>query len=126
MQALVSGRTDLHPEQLKPETYVGARIVVQGKRIATARERVLSNEALRQQPVLVSFVPKYPPICLVVEGAASSGEVDLPKAELTFALPQSRYPAVLVGGMNRRPLIAQLVGIKILCFRLPGGASCDR
>src|SRR6202008_4404044 len=46
LQALAAGvapHTDMNPVLLKPETDVGAQIIVHGKRIATARAREYAN-----------------------------------------------------------------------------------
>jgi len=106
----------MNPVLLKPETDVGAQIVVQGRRVATlrAREYAAMKPAL-MKPVLESFVRLKDRADLVlVEGAGSAAEVNLRKADIAnmgFAR-SAEVPVVLVGDIDRGGVIAQLVGTK--------------
>jgi len=112
----VAPHTDMNPVLLKPETDVGAQIVVQGRRVATlrAREYAAMKPAL-MKPVLESFVRLKDRADLVlVEGAGSAAEVNLRKADIAnmgFAR-SAEVPVVLVGDIDRGGVIAQLVGTK--------------
>jgi len=112
----VAPHTDMNPVLLKPETDVGAQIVVQGRRFATlrAREYAAMKPAL-MKPVLESFVRLKDRADLVlVEGAGSAAEVNLRKADIAnmgFAR-SAEVPVVLVGDIDRGGVIAQLVGTK--------------
>jgi adenosylcobyric acid synthase len=112
----VAPHTDMNPVLLKPETDVGAQIVVQGRRVATlrAREYAAMKPAL-MKPVLESFVRLKDRADLVlVEGAGSAAEVNLRKADIAnmgFAR-SAEVPVVLVGDIDRVGVIAQLVGTK--------------
>lgn len=119
LQALAAGvepHTDMNPVLLKPETDVGAQVVVHGKRIATARAREYA--AMKPQlmgAVLESFARlKGRADLVLVEGAGSPAEVNLRKADIAnmgFAR-KADVPVVLVGDIDRGGVIAQLVGIK--------------
>jgi len=112
----VAPHTDMNPVLLKPETDVGAQIVVQGRRFATlrAREYAAMKPALMKL-VLQSFVRLKDRADLVlVEGAGSAAEVNLRKADIAnmgFAR-SAEVPVVLVGDIDRGGVIAQLVGTK--------------
>jgi len=112
----VAPHTDMNPVLLKPETDVGAQIVVQGCRVATlrAREYAAMKPAL-MKPVLESFARLKDRADLVlVEGAGSAAEVNLRKADIAnmgFAR-SADVPVVLVGDIDRGGVIAQLVGTK--------------
>jgi adenosylcobyric acid synthase len=112
----VAPHTDMNPVLLKPETDVGAQIVVQGRRVATlrAREYAAMKPALMKL-VLQSFVRLKDRADLVlVEGAGSAAEVNLRKADIAnmgFAR-SAEVPVVLVGDIDRGGVIAQLVGTK--------------
>ena len=112
----VAPHTDMNPVLLKPETDVGAQIVVQGRRVATlrAREYAAMKPAL-MKPVLESFARLKDRADLVlVEGAGSAAEVNLRKADIAnmgFAR-SAEVPVVLVGDIDRGGVIAQLVGTK--------------
>jgi adenosylcobyric acid synthase len=114
----VAPHTDMNPVLLKPETDVGAQIVVQGRRVATlrAREYAAMKPAL-MKPVLESFVRLKDRADLVlVEGAGSAAEVNLRKADIAnmgFAR-SAEVPVVLVGDIDRGGVIAQLVGTKVV------------
>src|SRR5579864_1182151 len=119
LQALAAGvdpHTDMNPVLLKPETDIGAQVVVQGRRVATlrAREYAAMKPSL-MAPVLESFARLRQRADLVlVEGAGSPAEVNLRAndlANLGFAR-KAGVPAVLVGDIDRGGVIAQLVGIR--------------
>src|ERR1700749_4672539 len=118
-QALAAGvepHTDMNPVLLKPETDVGAQIVVQGKRVATMRARDYAAMKPSLMPaVLESFERLRAKSDLVlVEGAGSPAEVNLRKndiANMGFAR-RADVPVILVGDIERGGVIAQMVGIK--------------
>jgi adenosylcobyric acid synthase len=119
LQALAAGvepHTDMNPVLLKPETDVGAQIIVHGKRIATARAREYASlKPSLMGAVLESFARLKDHADLVlVEGAGSPAEVNLRKADIAnmgFAR-KADVPVVLIGDIDRGGVIAQLVGIK--------------
>src|SRR6185312_5876634 len=119
LQALAAGaepHTDMNPVLLKPETDVGAQVIVHGKRIATARAREYSAMKPSLMPaVLESFERlKARSDLVLVEGAGSPAEVNLRRADIAnmgFAR-KADVPVVLVGDIDRGGVIAQLVGIK--------------
>src|ERR1700742_2490909 len=119
LQALAAGaepHSDMTPVLLKPESDVGAQIVVQGKRIATlrAREYAAMKPSL-MGAVLESFERlKARADLVLVEGAGSPAEVNLRKADIAnmgFAR-KADVPVVLVGDIDRGGVIAQMVGIR--------------
>src|SRR6201996_7342412 len=118
LQALAAGvepHTDMNPVLLKPETDVGAQIVVQGKRVATMRARDYAAMKPSLMPsVLESFERLRAKSDLVlVEGAGSPAEVNLRKndiANMGFAR-RADVPVILVGDIERGGVIAQMVGI---------------
>ena len=117
LQALAAGRepiTDMNPVLLKPETDIGAQVVVQGRRIATARAREYAALKPRLlEAVLESFHRLRGGADLVlVEGAGSPAEVNLRAGDIAnmgFA-QAADVPVVLVGDIDRGGVIAQLVG----------------
>lgn len=119
LQALAAGvepHTDMNPVLLKPETDVGAQIIVHGKRIATARAREYASlKPSLMGAVLESFERlKQRADLVLVEGAGSPAEVNLRKSDIAnmgFAR-RADVPVVLIGDIDRGGVIAQLVGIK--------------
>jgi adenosylcobyric acid synthase len=119
LQALAAGvepHTDMNPVLLKPETDVGAQIVVQGKRVATMRARDYATMKPSLMPaVLESFERlKAKADLVLVEGAGSPAEINLRKndiANMGFAR-RADVPVVLVGDIERGGVIAQMVGIR--------------
>src|ERR1700758_2334625 len=82
LQAMAAGvepHTDMNPVLLKPESDVGAQIVVQGKRVATMRAREYAAMKPKLMPaVLKSFGRlKAQADIVLVEGAGSPAEVNL-------------------------------------------------
>ncbi len=129
LQALASGRdphTDMNPVLLKPETDIGAQIVVQGKRLTATRAADYGRLKPRLMPaVLESFKRLRATADLVlVEGAGSPAEVNLRAndiANMGFARAAS-VPVVLAGDIDRGGVIAQIVGTKAVID--PRDAAC--
>ncbi|TKW77513.1 MAG: cobyric acid synthase CobQ, partial [Bradyrhizobium icense] len=103
LQALAAGvepHTDMNPVLLKPETDVGAQIIVHGRRIATARAREYASlKPSLMGAVLESFARlKQRADLVLVEGAGSPAEVNLRKsviANMGFAR-RADVPVVLI------------------------------
>ncbi|WFU14772.1 cobyric acid synthase [Bradyrhizobium sp. CB3481] len=119
LQAQAAGvepHTDMNPVLLKPETDVGAQIIVHGRRVATLRARAYAAmKPSLMAPVLESFARlKHRADLVLVEGAGSPAEVNLRSADIAnmgFAR-KADVPVVLVGDIDRGGVIAQLIGIK--------------
>ncbi|MGI3184189.1 cobyric acid synthase [Nioella aestuarii] len=117
LQAMACGLdpvVDMNPVLLKPETDVGAQVVVQGKRLTTVKAR--DYAALKPQlmtPVLDSFNRlKARHDLVIVEGAGSPAEVNLRAGDIAnmgFAAA-ANVPVVLAGDIDRGGVIAQMVG----------------
>jgi adenosylcobyric acid synthase len=114
--ARVSPSVHMNPVLLKPQSEVGAQVVVQGKVFATAKAadfQRLKGELMR--PVLDSFALLQAESDLVlVEGAGSASEVNLRVndiANMGFARAAD-VPVVLIGDIDRGGVIASLVGTK--------------
>ncbi len=77
--ANVEPHTDMNPVLLKPETDVGAQVIVQGRRVATLRARdYAAMKPSLMAPVLESFERlKARADLVLVEGAGSPAEVNL-------------------------------------------------
>lgn len=110
----VDPHTDMNPVLLKPETEVGAQVVVNGKRIATVKAR--DYAALKPQ-LMTAVTDSFARISgqadlMLVEGAGSPAEVNLRAddiANMGFA-EATKTPVILVGDIDRGGVIAQLVG----------------
>ena len=105
---------DMNPVLLKPQTEIGAQVVVQGKVLGNARAREYqSMKPKLLGAVLESFERLAQDADLVlVEGAGSASEVNLRAADIAnmgFARAAD-VPVVLVGDIDRGGVIASLVG----------------
>lgn len=119
LQALAAGReaiVDMNPVLLKPETDIGAQVIVHGKRLATVKARAyweLKQQLMRA--VLDSFDRlKAAADLVIVEGAGSPAEINLRKGDIAnmgFA-EHANVPVVLAGDIDRGGVIAQIVGTK--------------
>lgn len=116
--AKVDPVTDMNPVLLKPESDIGAQVVLQGQRIATlkARDYSMMKHTL-MPPVLESFHRLADDADLVlVEGAGSPAEINLRNGDIAnmgFA-EAANVPVVLVGDIDRGGVIAQLVGTHVV------------
>jgi adenosylcobyric acid synthase len=119
LQAQAAGvepHTDMNPVLLKPETDVGAQIVVQGKRVATLRARDYAAFKPKLMPAVEESFARLKAQCdlVLVEGAGSPAEVNLRAndiANMGFAR-RAGVPVVIVGDIDRGGVIAQIIGIK--------------
>lgn len=117
LQALASGlepHTDMNPVLLKPETDIGAQVVVQGKRLTAVKAR----EYAKLKPQLMASVLesfnrlKASHDLVLVEGAGSPAEVNLRAGDIAnmgFACAAD-VPVILAGDIDRGGVIAQMVG----------------
>jgi adenosylcobyric acid synthase len=119
LQALAAGvepHTDMNPVLLKPETDVGAQVIVQGKRVATLRARDYAALKPSLMPAAIESFERLKAKCdlVLVEGAGSPAEVNLRAndiANMGFAR-RADIPVILVGDIERGGVIAQMVGIR--------------
>jgi adenosylcobyric acid synthase len=119
LQARAAGvepHTDMNPVLLKPESDVGAQVVVHGKRVATLRAREYADFKPQLLPAVIESFERLKESCdlVLVEGAGSPAEVNLRRndiANMGFAR-SAEVPVVLVGDIERGGVIAQLIGIE--------------
>ncbi|AHM04497.1 Cobyric acid synthase [Roseibacterium elongatum DSM 19469] len=117
LQAMAAGlplQTDMNPVLLKPETDIGAQVIVQGRRVTTSMAR--DYQAMKGQllaRVLESFQRlKAAHDLVLVEGAGSPAEVNLRAGDIAnmgFARAAD-VPVILAGDIDRGGVIAQIVG----------------
>ena len=105
---------DMNPVLLKPETEIGAQVVVRGQRVATVRAGDYARLRPKLLPrVLDSFTRLAAAHHLViVEGAGSPAEVNLRSGDIAnmgFAAAAD-IPVLLIGDIDRGGVIAQIVG----------------
>ncbi|CUH80840.1 cobyric acid synthase [Tropicibacter naphthalenivorans] len=114
----LAAHTDMNPVLLKPETDVGAQVVVQGKRLTTAKAR----DYAKLKPTLMGAVLdsfnrlRAAHDLVIVEGAGSPAEVNLRKGDIAnmgFA-EAAEVPVVLCGDIDRGGVIAQIVGTQVV------------
>jgi adenosylcobyric acid synthase len=106
----------MNPVLLKPQSDVGAQVVVQGRVLGTAKAREFQD----WKPKLMTHVlDSFGRLCaesdlVLVEGAGSASEVNLRAgdiANLGFARA-ANVPVVLIGDIDRGGVIASLAGTK--------------
>ncbi|MFO1119228.1 MAG: cobyric acid synthase [Rhodospirillales bacterium] len=110
----IAATTDMNPVLLKPQSEIGAQVVVQGRIFGNARAREYVTLKPRLLPlVLESFGRLAAQSDLVlVEGAGSPAEVNLRAGDIAnmgFAAAAG-VPVVLVADIDRGGVIASLVG----------------
>jgi adenosylcobyric acid synthase len=114
--ARVPTSVHMNPVLLKPQSEIGAQVVVQGRVVGNAKAR--DYHAMKpglMEPVLDSFrrIGSEADIVLV-EGAGSASEVNLRSGDIAnmgFARAAD-VPVVLVGDIERGGVIASLVGTR--------------
>jgi adenosylcobyric acid synthase len=106
----------MNPVLLKPQSQVGAQIVVQGKVYGTAKAAAYQGMKPKMLPyVLDSFARlKQQADLILVEGAGSASEINLRRydiANMGFARAAG-VPVIIIGDIDRGGVIASLVGTK--------------
>lgn len=117
LQALACGRdpvVDMNPVLLKPETDIGAQVILRGHRIATVQARDYGRMKAQLLPEVLDSFHRLARTCdlVIVEGAGSPAEVNLRQGDIAnmgFARA-ARVPVVLIGDIDRGGVIAQMVG----------------
>ncbi|MGH6791364.1 MAG: cobyric acid synthase [Methyloceanibacter sp.] len=114
--ARVSANVHMNPVLLKPQSEVGAQIVVQGRVYGRANAADFQHIKPELMPfVLDSFAKlKDEADIVLVEGAGSASEINLRAndiANMGFARA-ANVPVVLIGDIDRGGVIASLVGTK--------------
>ncbi|GAA3869673.1 cobyric acid synthase [Celeribacter arenosi] len=106
--------TDMNPVLLKPETDVGAQVVVQGQRVATLKARDYGAMKSTLMPAVLESFHRLAATAdiVVIEGAGSPAEINLREGDIAnmgFA-EAAGVPVVLIGDIDRGGVIAQIVG----------------
>ncbi len=110
----VAASVHMNPVLLKPQSEVGAQLVVQGRVFGNARAR----EYQRLKPTLMPYVLQSFALIgseaelVLVEGAGSASEINLRAGDIAnmgFARA-TETPVVVVGDIDRGGVIASLVG----------------
>jgi adenosylcobyric acid synthase len=106
----------MNPILLKPQSEIGAQVVVQGRVVGNAKAREYQSWKPRlMTAVMESFAHMKSEADLVlVEGAGSPAEVNLRQGDIAnmgFARAAD-IPVVLIGDIDRGGIIAQIVGTK--------------
>ncbi len=112
--ALVAPSVDMNPVLLKPQSEIGAQIVVQGRVFGNARARAYQSRKAELLPYVLDSFAKIRAQCdvVLVEGAGSASEVNLRAndiANMGFARAAD-VPVVLIGDIDRGGVIASLCG----------------
>lgn len=106
----------MNPVLLKPQSEIGAQVVVQGR----ARGNAKASEYQKLKPALMAAVlESYATLraeadLVLVEGAGSASEINLRAADIAnmgFARA-ANVPVVLIGDIDRGGVIASLVGTR--------------
>ena len=115
--ARVAPSVHMNPVLLKPQSEIGAQVVVQGKVIGNARAR--EYQALK--PKLMSAVlNSYARVgaeadLVLIEGAGSASEINLREGDIAnmgFARAAS-CPVALIGDIDRGGIFAQILGTQV-------------
>jgi adenosylcobyric acid synthase len=114
--ARVPASVHMNPVLLKPQSEIGAQVVVQGRVFASAKAAAYQH---MKRDLLPYVLESYQRLrgeadIVLVEGAGSAAEVNLRKndiANMGFARA-AEVPVVLIGDIDRGGVIASLVGTK--------------
>ena len=114
--ARVPPSVHMNPVLLKPQSDVGAQVVVQGKVMGNAKAREYQGLKPRLLGAVLESFGRLAAECdlVLVEGAGSASEVNLRAndiANMGFARAAD-VPVVLLGDIDRGGVIASLVGTK--------------
>src|ERR1700752_511381 len=106
----------MNPVLLKPQSEIGAQIVVQGRVLGSAKASAYQHMKADLLPCVLDSLSRLSGEAdlVLVEGAGSAAEVNLRAndiANMGFARA-ANVPVVLIGDIDRGGVIAQLVGTK--------------
>jgi len=116
--AHIDPHSDLNPVLLKPQSEIGAQVVLQGHVLATVK----AEDYTKLKPRLLSAViDSFERVSadadlVVIEGAGSPAEINLRDGDIAnmgFATAVNA-PVLLVGDIDRGGVIAQIVGTKVV------------
>jgi adenosylcobyric acid synthase len=109
---------DMNPVLLKPQSDVGAQLIVRGKMVGTLDASAYGRD---KRALLDVAIESYRRLAqeaqlMIVEGAGSPAETNLRKNDIAnMGLAQALgLPVVLVGDINRGHVIAALVGTHVV------------
>lgn len=116
--ARVATSVHMNPVLLKPQSEIGAQIVVQGRVVGNAKAR--EYQQLKPK-LLVNVLDSFHKLAaqadlVLVEGAGSASEVNLRQGDIAnmgFARA-ANTPVVLIGDIDRGGVIASLVGTRVV------------
>ena len=111
-----SSSVHMNPVLLKPQSEIGAQVVVQGKVIGAARAR--EYQALKPQ-LMSAVLSSYGRVSadadlVLIEGAGSAAEINLREGDIAnmgFARAAG-CPVALIGDIDRGGIFAQVLGVK--------------
>lgn len=114
----VAPHTDMNPVLLKPQSDVGAQIVLQGKVYGNASAQEYHTFKATLLPTVLESFTRLNQIAdlVLVEGAGSTAEINLREldiANMGFA-EAANLPVVLVADIDRGGVLASIVGTHIL------------
>ncbi len=114
--AKVPPSVHMNPVLLKPQSEVGAQVIVQGKRIGQARAADYQAMKPALMPAVLDSFGRLAAAAdiVLVEGAGSASEVNLRQGDIAnmgFA-QAAQVPVILIGDIDRGGVIASLVGTK--------------
>jgi adenosylcobyric acid synthase len=126
--ARIPASVHMNPVLLKPQSEIGAQIVVQGRVFGSAKAAAYQHMKRDLLPfVLDSFARlRNEADIVLVEGAGSAAEVNLRDndiANMGFARAAD-VPVVLIGDIDRGGVIASLVGTKAVIAREDAALIC--
>jgi adenosylcobyric acid synthase len=121
LQARAAGVTPnvhMNPVLLKPQSEIGAQVILQGKMIGTAKAQDYQDwKPKLKSAVLESFeIVSRAADLVLIEGAGSPAEINLRAndiANMGFARATD-CPVVLIGDIDRGGVIAQIAGTKLV------------
>ena len=124
----VAPSVHINPVLLKPQSEIGAQVIVQGRVLGAARAQEFQSwKPKLRAAVLESFAILTAQADLIlVEGAGSPAEINLRAndiANMGFARA-ANCPVVLIGDIDRGGVIAQIAGTKLVLD--PGDAALIR
>src|SRR5947209_10294642 len=110
--------THMNPVLLKPQSEIGAQVVVQGHLRGTAKAAAYQSMKCELMPLVLDSFRRIAAEAdiVLVEGAGSASEVNLRQndiANMGFARAAG-VPVVLIGDIDRGGVIASLIGTKMV------------